>query len=177
MFGMTCSTQHTTATSARHPTTTGTATGTTTGTGAAAATAAVVVTKASFPITVVCRVTNNGAVAGDEVVQIYHSAGKAIRAQAQHPVPIKALVDFQRVSVQPQHARSSSGGGGGGGGWGGAVDSGNMEINTEVVSFSLDESAFGLVNATGDRVLYTGERSLIVSRGTGTDVTLKITIE
>ena len=73
--------------------------------------------------------------------------------------------------------RDGLGGGGGGGGWGGAVDSGNMEINTEVVSFSLDESAFGLVNATGDRVLYTGERSLIVSRGTGTDVTLKVTIE
>jgi hypothetical protein len=33
------------------------------------------------------------------VVQVYHAAGAAIRGAANHPVPIKQLVDFDRVSL------------------------------------------------------------------------------
>ena len=33
--------------------------------------------------------------------QVYHAAGSAIRASAAHPVPLMALVEFERVSLDP----------------------------------------------------------------------------
>lgn len=68
----------------------------------------------------------------------------------QTKVPIKALVDFQRISLKPKE-------------------------ETKVV-FALEESAFRLVNVDGARVIYKGARSLIVSRGVGLDVVLSVTI-
>ena len=78
---------------------TGTGTGTALALGVAAGSSA---QKCSPPVRVVCTVTNTGGVAGDEVVMAYHRAGHAIRSQAPHPVPRKSLVDFQRVTIEPQ---------------------------------------------------------------------------
>ena len=49
-----------------------------------------------------CVVKNVGKSDGDEVVQVYHSAGAAIRAAATHPVPLQSLVEFQVLST-PLH--------------------------------------------------------------------------
>ena len=46
-----------------------------------------------------CAVANTGTVAGDEVVQAFHSVSPAIKAKANHPVPIRRLVEFGRVSL------------------------------------------------------------------------------
>ncbi len=89
--------------------------------------------------------------AGDEVIQVYHSAGQEIRNYANsrgHPVPIKSLVGFERVSLMPGQS--------------------------EVVSFELGEEAFQLVNEIGARVAYPGERTLMFSRGTGNDLHIPI---
>lgn len=48
-----------------------------------------------------CTVKNTGSREGDEVVMAFHSAGSAIRNSAPHPVPLKSLVDFDRVSLVP----------------------------------------------------------------------------
>jgi hypothetical protein len=64
---------------------------------------------------------------GDEVVQVYHSAGSAIRSAAKHPVPLKSLVDFERVSV----AKGSS----------------------ATLKFSLPDNSLMLVNDAGDKIL------------------------
>jgi hypothetical protein len=42
-----------------------------------------------------------GNVVGYEVIQVYHGVGVDIRKTANHPVPLKALVAFARVRVQP----------------------------------------------------------------------------
>lgn len=49
-----------------------------------------------------CKVSNTGSRDGDEVLMAFHSAGSDIRstaAKAGHPVPIKSLVGFERISV------------------------------------------------------------------------------
>eukprot|EP01062_Namystynia_karyoxenos_P064169 TRINITY_DN5706_c0_g1_i1.p1 TRINITY_DN5706_c0_g1~~TRINITY_DN5706_c0_g1_i1.p1 ORF type:complete len:758 (+),score=216.76 TRINITY_DN5706_c0_g1_i1:105-2378(+) len=97
-----------------------------------------------------CTVSNTGSVAGDEVVMVFHAAGSAIRKRAKHPVPLKALVDFGRISL----AAGASG----------------------TLSFALDEKALRLVNENGDRVLYKGQHELIFSRGHGDEVRVAVTV-
>jgi hypothetical protein len=91
-----------------------------------------------------CYVTNTGSRDGDEIVMVYHSAGADIRKNVPHPVPIKALVEFERVFV-PVRGRTE-------------------------IDFVLFDNALELVNQNGIKVLYPGQHSLIFSRGYGTDV-------
>ena len=97
-----------------------------------------------------CTVSNTGGMAGDEVVQVYHSAGAAIRSAAMHPVPIKSLVAFDRVRI---------------------AKGGKAEV-----AFDLSEDAFMLVNKAGVKTLYKGERTLIFSNGAGQIVNIKVTL-
>jgi beta-D-xylosidase 4 len=96
-------------------------------------------------IIVACNVENVGGMGGDEVLMVFHSAGEDVRDKARHPVPIKQLIDFQRVTVS--HGTTAS------------------------VTFSVDKSTgFALVNEDGQKTLYKGHHDLIISRGHGTDV-------
>ena len=94
-------------------------------------------------VDVSCTVTNTGLVVGDEVLMVFHAVGGAIRAEASklHPVPLRQLVDFERVGgLAP---RSSVG-----------------------VKFTLDRAAaFSLTAANGSRVVYPGEHQLVFSTG------------
>ena len=47
------------------------------------------------------RLRTTGARVGDEVVQVYHQVGSKLRAtiKQQHPVPLRRLVEFERVTV------------------------------------------------------------------------------
>ena len=95
---------------------------------------------------------NTGALDGDEVVMVYHAAGDDVRSKiaASHPVPAKALVEFERVFVRA----------------GGSVH----------VRFELGEQALLLVNATGGRQLYAGSHALLFSRGHGPDTMINVTV-
>lgn len=104
----------------------------------------------TWPLKISCTVQNNCSVGGDEVLLVYHSAGSEIRAAARHPVPLKALVAFDRIHL----------------------DGGS----STAVEFSLEKSAFELVNEAGAKVLYRGSRKIIISRGNGRDVALQISI-
>jgi len=102
------------------------------------------------PMSFVCTVKNVGGVTGDEVVQVYHSVSAEIKAACQHPVPIKKLVGFERVTLQP-----------------------NEEVP---VMFDIMPDDLFLVNATGDKVLYPGTHLLTFSRGNGETVTIQVPI-
>ncbi len=94
-------------------------------------------------INVSCTVTNTGALAGDEVLLVFHSVGDAIRAKASklHPVPLKQLVGFERVGSLAPAASTS-------------------------VTFSLEkQAALSLTTADGSRAVYSGEHRLTFSTG------------
>ena len=90
-----------------------------------------------------CRVQNAGPRDGDEVLMVFHRAGDDVRARATHPVPVRSLVQFQRVSL-----RAGAG-------------------VTVVLEVGLEQAK--VVDEKGDRVLYPGRHSFIVTRGHGQD--------
>jgi len=102
------------------------------------------------PIMFACTVKNTGAMAGDEVVEVFHQAGASIRSAANHPVPIKSLAEFARVRLDPSESTT--------------------------ISFTLPAEAFTLIDESGGDKLYSGERSIVFSRGNGVDVEIDVTL-
>ena len=45
-----------------------------------------------------CQLKNTGPLYGEEVIQLYHSA-QSLKSKVDHPLPLRALRDFQRVPV------------------------------------------------------------------------------
>jgi beta-glucosidase len=99
-----------------------------------------------------CTVTNTGASAGDEVVMVYDSMSDAIRTAVgkAHPLPIKRLVDFQRVSLA---AGASA-----------------------TLTFSITAEMLRLTTADGSRRSYAGMHNLVFSRGNGNDQTVPVVV-
>jgi beta-glucosidase len=97
-----------------------------------------------------CSVTNTGTIDGDEVVMVFHNVSDTIRSHASHPIPLKALVAFERVTVKAGE--------------------------TVTVPISIEPSAYQVINADGDRVLYTGSHMIIFSRGNGEDFLIEVKI-
>jgi beta-glucosidase len=99
-----------------------------------------------------CEIANTGDVDGDEVVFVYHSVGNEIRKEKQvlHPIPIKSLVDFDRISLK-------------------AGEKGDM-------TFKIDNSTFETINEDGEKVVYEGQHNLIFGRGHGKDVVLSFIV-
>ena len=96
-----------------------------------------------------CIVSNDGGIDGDEVVMLYHAAGSEIRAAAKHPVPIRSLIDFERVSVP--------------------------KGSTATVVFHVDHKSLELVDENGELRKYPGQHQLVASRGHGSDVNFTVT--
>lgn len=107
-------------------------------------------TSGSLPLSVACKVQNTGSRTGDEVVMAFHVAGKDVRAAAKHPVPLRALVNFDRVSVPA----------------GGSA----------AVSFMLTQDDLSLIDENGKPRLYKGQHTIILSRGHGAEVSVSITV-
>jgi beta-glucosidase len=94
-------------------------------------------------VQITCSVRNTGR-DGDEVLLLFHAVGDDIRREVDHPVPLRALVDFQRVAV-------------------GAGDN-------ATVSFSVGPQQLLITNAAGNRVLYPGSHNVCVRDGGVTDL-------
>jgi beta-glucosidase len=105
---------------------------------------------ATIPAKVKCKLHNTGSRAGDEVIFMYYSAGDDVRAQAKHPVPARAIVDFQRLSVAAGQ--------------------------TVETTFALGKEHIILVDENGEDRMYKGTHNLIFSRGHGQAVTLAVTV-
>jgi len=100
--------------------------------------------------TFACTVTNTGARDGDQVLLVYHRASDAIRHSVSHPVPLRGLVDFNRVAV----GRGA----------------------TEPVEFTVADSYTGLTNAAGEVVQYAGVHYIDISDGVSPAITFTITV-
>jgi hypothetical protein len=89
-----------------------------------------------------CEVHNTGPIAGDEVLMVFHSVGEAVRkvASANHPVPIKQLVDFYRFNAIP------AGG-------------------SQTLAISMEPEVLSLTTHDGSRKVYPGEHELHFSTG------------
>ena len=106
-------------------------------------------------VIVSCDVTNTGKMVGDEVLMIFHAVGDDIRAAASklHPVPLKQLVEFERIS-----------------------DLGPGASATTTFSLNPDVS-LALVTANGSKAVYPGEHKLIFSTGAAAqDIVQTVTI-
>ena len=101
---------------------------------------------------VACTVTNTGAfpLGGDEVVMMYSRPSAAVRAAADHKLPLKRLVDFERL-------RLGRGGNG-------------------VVTFKYDASTFASSTSNGDATVYSGVHQLVLSRGVGEELVFNVTL-
>jgi beta-glucosidase len=97
-----------------------------------------------------CVVENLSDMSGEEVIQVYHSAGSAIRTQVDHPVPLKSLIDFERVHV-------------------------DAHKNT-AISFAYDFDVLKIRNAQGDRILYAGRHSILFTNGVLTPIEFQLFI-
>jgi hypothetical protein len=98
-----------------------------------------------------CKVTNMGKFFyGDEVIMVYHSVGDDIRSQVMtHPIPIKQLIEFQRVRVPPGQQTSNE------------------------IHFYFTRSHFKLIDENGKDKVYAGTHSLIFTNGNENIVELK----
>jgi beta-glucosidase len=97
-----------------------------------------------------CAVANVGTRDGDEVVFLYAVAGSDVRAAAKHPVPLRSLVDFTRVSVSAGQSKE--------------------------VRFVISPSALGLTDENGEPRVYAGKYSFVASRGHGVERSFNMTI-
>ena len=97
-----------------------------------------------------CVNLNHGPMDGDNVVLVYHAVSDEIRKNASHPIPIKALVAFDRVSVT-------------------AGQTGGLQ-------FTIPQTSLAVVDGNGNKVVYAGEHSLIFSQGNGVDQTFTIQV-
>jgi beta-glucosidase-like glycosyl hydrolase len=105
-------------------------------------------------ISITCNVKNTAGPDGDEVLMIYHRPSSDIisRVNNAHPLPLKALVDFQRVSI-------SAG-------------------NIETVQFNIPiEEALGFINEDGATALYPGTHYFDICNGNTGNITLAIVFE
>ena len=104
-------------------------------------------------------VTNTGTRAGDECVFLWHNASNvAAQQQQQHrtqiaapPVPLKQLVDFQRISLNPGESKT--------------------------VEFQTSPSSVTTVDAVGRQLVLPGAHGLIVTRGAQHEAGLSLTLE
>jgi hypothetical protein len=99
-----------------------------------------------------CTVHNTGTVAGDEVLMVYDSLSAGIRSKIgkAHPVPLKRLVEFERVTVAAGKSAP--------------------------VPFKIPKKALSITTADGSKMLYSGSHALVFSRGNGADVTIEVTV-
>ena len=83
--------------------------------------------------------------------EVYHTVGEEIRSKANHPIAIKQLVEFERVSVAK-----------------------GADVDVEI---SLTNDSFELVNEHGMSVIYPGEHTIMLERGVEGETPVKFTFE
>jgi len=97
-----------------------------------------------------CTLINTGTRHGDEVLQIYHRVSQDIIDSVDHPVPIRALVEFERYSL--------------------------AKGEKLLVRFNITDSMYTLTNNDGDKVIYPGVHYFDVTNGVNPASTITVNI-
>ena len=111
------------------------------------------VTTLNQTLTLTARLSNTGTRDGDEVVMLYHTPTADVDrppSQTALPLPHRRLLDFDRL----------------------ALGAGT----NAVVTFRVNATALGLVDTEGNTYLYAGDHNLVVDRGHGDTLTLKVKV-
>jgi len=95
-----------------------------------------------------CTITNTGKVGGDDVLMVFHRVQPT--AKPSHPLPLRALVGFTRVTLAPQQSRSAA--------------------------FQLEREAFGTTTAEGNTAILAGTHHFDVTDGVGKTVTVSVVV-
>mmetsp|Transcript_42584 Transcript_42584/g.54751 ORF Transcript_42584/g.54751 Transcript_42584/m.54751 type:complete len:86 (-) Transcript_42584:52-309(-) len=83
---------------------------------------------------------------------VYHNVSSEIRSEANHPIPLKALVDFDRYS--------------------------NINIQELItISYVFNQSIFNVIDENGQDKLYNGVHTLIFTNGVSETVELSYDIQ
>jgi len=97
-----------------------------------------------------CLLTNTGNFAGDDVLQVYHRVSDDIRSKCGHPVPLRALVDFKRASL----------------------NSGEETL----LHFVIGSKQLAITDLNGNKVVYAGAHYFDVTNGVSAAVTIEIDV-
>ena len=100
---------------------------------------------------VACTVTNTGEMDGDEVVMMFVRPLAAVRAAADHILPIKKLVGFDRVRLGKNGGK-------------------------KILNFAFDDNTFASSTSAGDVVVYKGDYELVFWRGNGDEVVFTVNV-
>eukprot|EP00039_Didymoeca_costata_P030626 m.30608 g.30608 ORF g.30608 m.30608 type:complete len:811 (-) comp8218_c0_seq1:49-2481(-) len=112
----------------------------------------IVVSENMDKVTIDCTVAISGGMAsGEEVLMVFHSVGDAIRKAANHSVPLKELVGFDRVHATTSQSASTS--------------------------FVIGPNQLGLVDENGDKQLIKGDHTIVVTNGVDFSATFPVTVE
>ncbi len=99
------------------------------------------------------RTCTAGDLDGDEVLQVYHRASRLLRETLTHPVPLRSLIEFERVFV-PAHTSSV------------------IKVEFLIPLFKL-----GLTDITGSKVLYAGSHEILITNGVKSDIVFTVYID
>ena len=96
-----------------------------------------------------CTLRNSGTRRGDEVIIVYHTVSEAIHNAASHPIPQRQVVEFTRMSLEPNEEQH--------------------------LTFTIPQLSFSVINENGAKILYSGQHSLVFSHGVpGGDVSIPV---
>jgi hypothetical protein len=99
-----------------------------------------------------CTVHNTGSRAGDEVVMVFQRPLASVRQHADHSLPLKRLIAFDRVGPVTRHP------------------------GTATVRFDISPDDLLLANSTGGQTLYPGTHEIVFWRGHGAEVTFQVEV-
>lgn len=99
-----------------------------------------------------CTLQNTGTVEADEVVMLFHAVDRNIRGRAMHPVPLRTLREFTRQRVRPG--------------------------TSVLLTWNFEKAkALALINAQGEKVLYSGTHHLYITRGNPDQPDVRLSIK
>ena len=96
-------------------------------------------------------VHNTGSRSGDEVVLVFHRPGPDVRAKADHALPLKRLIGFQRVGPVPAGGSAT-------------------------VDFVVSAADLVLATAGGNHTLYSGTHEVVFWDGQGQEVAFPLAV-
>jgi len=101
-------------------------------------------------ITIMVNVKNSGSRSGDDVVFSYHRVSSDIKSSVDHPVPIRSVADFNRVTLNTG--------------------------DTTSFNFTITDNELALTNLNGEKVVYAGTHYFDITDSMSEAVTVTVVV-